>query len=217
MAGAAHPDTAPAVRNISVSRAEGGPRVDHEEVGSHGAGNADGTLQPAGPPPGYPWEFQRLVTLDDGRRVVIRPILRSDAAGLGEAIRAADADTIRRRFLGGRPQVTPELLDHLTTVDYVTRFALVAIDPASQRGASASPATSLSARTLRRSLSQSVRPGGTRVSEPSSWGCSQKLRRRGASGSSPAPPSPTTAPWQPCCGTSAGRIRSSRTALPSSR
>ncbi len=55
-------------------------------------------------------------------------------AGGAEAIESADADTIRRRFLGGHPRVTPELLDYLTTVDYVSRFALVAVEPASQRG-----------------------------------------------------------------------------------
>lgn len=94
----------------------------------------DLTQQPDRLPAGYPWKFQRLVTLKDGRTVLVRPILPSDAPGLGAAIKAADADTIRRRFLGGRPQVTPALLAHLTTVDYITRFALVAIDPASRIG-----------------------------------------------------------------------------------
>jgi GNAT superfamily N-acetyltransferase len=85
-------------------------------------------------PPGYPWKYRRLVTLRGGQRVLIRPILPSDAPGLAEAIKTADPDTLRRRFLGGPPQVTPGLLAHLTTVDYVRRFALVAIDPASRRG-----------------------------------------------------------------------------------
>ena len=75
-----------------------------------------------------------MVTLRDGRSVLIRPILPSDAPALAEAIESADADTIHRRFLGGRPQVTPELLDFLTTVDYTSRFALLAVEPASQRG-----------------------------------------------------------------------------------
>ena len=74
------------------------------------------------------------MTLHDGRRVAIRPIVPTDAPGLAEAIRTADADTLRRRFLGGRPHVTPELMEHLTTVDYIRRFALVAIDPATRRG-----------------------------------------------------------------------------------
>ena len=75
-----------------------------------------------------------MVTLRDGRSVTIRPIQPSDAPALAESIESADADTIYRRYLGGHPQVTPELLDFLTTVDYTSRFALVAVEPASQRG-----------------------------------------------------------------------------------
>ncbi len=90
--------------------------------------------QTADLPPSYPQEYQRLVTLRDGRRVLIRPIQPSDAPALAESIESADADTIRRRFFGGHPRVTPELLDYLTTVDYTSRFALVAVEPASQRG-----------------------------------------------------------------------------------
>ena len=85
-------------------------------------------------PPGYPQEYQRLVTLRDGRSVLIRPIQPTDAPALAEAIESADADTIRRRYLGRHPRVTPELLDYLTTVDYASRFALVAVEPVSQRG-----------------------------------------------------------------------------------
>jgi len=95
-------------------------------------------VRPARPtadlPPGYPREYRRLVTLRDGRKILIRPVLPSDAPALAESIASADADTIHRRFLGGRPQVTPELLEFLTTVDYTSRFALVAVEPGSQRG-----------------------------------------------------------------------------------
>ena len=90
--------------------------------------------QTADLPPGYPQEYRRLVTLRGGRSVLIRPVLPSDAPALAESIESADADTIRRRFLGGHPRVTPALLDYLTTVDYTSRFALVAVEPASQRG-----------------------------------------------------------------------------------
>jgi len=86
------------------------------------------------PPPGYPPEYQRHVKLHDGRQVFIRPILPSDAAELARAIKTADADTLRRRFLGGPPPVTPALLAHLTRLDYQRRFALVAIDPATEHG-----------------------------------------------------------------------------------
>lgn len=90
--------------------------------------------QTADLPPGYPQEYVQLVTLRDGRSVLIRPILPGDATALAEAIESADADTIRRRFLGGHPRVTSELVDYLTTVDYASRLALVAVEPASQRG-----------------------------------------------------------------------------------
>lgn len=79
-------------------------------------------------------EYQQLVRLHDGRRVFIRPILPGDATELAEGISSADADTIDRRFLGGRPPVTPELMAHLTSVGYVRRFALVAINPARRQG-----------------------------------------------------------------------------------
>jgi GNAT superfamily N-acetyltransferase len=91
-------------------------------------------LKPHEVPPGYPREYQREEVLRDGRRVFIRPILPADAPELAEAIRSADPDTIRGRFLGGRPRVTPALMAHLTEVDYVRRFALVAIDAASEQG-----------------------------------------------------------------------------------
>ena len=99
-----------------------------------GGRDAHPQRQTADLPPGYPQEYVRLVTLRDGRSVLIRPIQPGDAPALAEAIESADADTIHRRFLGGHPQVTPELLDFLTTVDYTSRFALVAVEPASQRG-----------------------------------------------------------------------------------
>lgn len=105
-----------------------------EGPGDPGARAARPARPPAEPPAGYPLEYQRAVTLRDGRRVLIRPILPGDAPALAEAIQSADDDTIRRRYLGGHPQVTPGLLDFLTSVDYTRRLALVAVEPASQRG-----------------------------------------------------------------------------------
>lgn len=85
-------------------------------------------------PAGYPRRYERRLRLHDGREVVVRPIVPADAAQLREAIRTADADTLRGRFLGGPPRPTPALLSHLTTVDYVRRFALVAADARTGRG-----------------------------------------------------------------------------------
>jgi GNAT superfamily N-acetyltransferase len=85
-------------------------------------------------PAGYPRHYERQIHLRDGRPVFIRPILPVDAPLLGMAIRTADRDTLRRRFLGGPPPVTTTLLAHLTTLDYVDRFALAAADPQTGQG-----------------------------------------------------------------------------------
>jgi RimJ/RimL family protein N-acetyltransferase len=90
--------------------------------------------RPTDVPPGYPPEYERDLRLRDGRTVQVRPITPSDARELAEAIRSADADTLRRRFLGSPPHITPALLTHLSTVDYQSRFALIAADPASGHG-----------------------------------------------------------------------------------
>lgn len=72
--------------------------------------------------------FRRTVRLADGRQAQIAPLVPADAAELGEAIRKADAETLYRRFCGPAPRVTPQLLRHLTELDYQLRFALVARD-----------------------------------------------------------------------------------------
>jgi GNAT superfamily N-acetyltransferase len=77
-------------------------------------------------PPGYPSGYEPFIVLPGGRQVEVRPILPSDAPELAEAIRTADAETLRARFLGGPPQLSDAVLGDLTCVDYVTRFALVA-------------------------------------------------------------------------------------------
>jgi RimJ/RimL family protein N-acetyltransferase len=79
-------------------------------------------------PPGYPREYERRLRLRDGRSVAIRPVIPADSAELAAAIRSADPDTLRRRFLGGAPHTTAAQVDRLTTLDYVDRFALAAAD-----------------------------------------------------------------------------------------
>jgi GNAT superfamily N-acetyltransferase len=76
-----------------------------------------------------PKGFDRTLRLHDGRLVTIRPLTPLDAPELGEAIRTADAVTLRRRFCGTPPRVTPRLLERLTALDYRRRFALVARSP----------------------------------------------------------------------------------------
>jgi RimJ/RimL family protein N-acetyltransferase len=92
------------------------------------------TPSPAQAPPGYPPEYQRRLRLRDGRTVAIRPVIPADAPLLAEAILTADPDTLRRRFLGGPPHVTPALVARLTTLDYERRFALAAADERTGHG-----------------------------------------------------------------------------------
>jgi RimJ/RimL family protein N-acetyltransferase len=91
-------------------------------------------LHPHDVPAGYPRQFEREVRLRDGRAALVRPIIPADAPALADAIRTADAETLRRRFLGGPPRLTPTLIEHLSTVDYRRRFALTAVDPLTCRG-----------------------------------------------------------------------------------
>jgi GNAT superfamily N-acetyltransferase len=77
-------------------------------------------------PDGYPRGYERRVVLRDDREVDLRPIIPGDLDELRQALAEADPDTIRNRFLGGRPPQTDEELLHLVTVDYDQRFAVVA-------------------------------------------------------------------------------------------
>ncbi len=92
------------------------------------------TPRPVHVPPGYPREYERDLRLHDGRVVAIRPVVPDDAPQLAEAIASADPDTLRRRFLGAPPRMTPKLLARLTTLDYLHRFALAAADENTSRG-----------------------------------------------------------------------------------
>lgn len=77
-------------------------------------------------PEGYPSDWESVARLADGRSVEIRPIVPDDAPELADAIRNADSETLHLRFLGAPPPLTKQTLTRLTSVDYVSRFALVA-------------------------------------------------------------------------------------------
>src|SRR5689334_8526002 len=89
---------------------------------------------PVDAPEGYPRGFERSIRLGDGRLVHVRPIIPRDAPALAEAIRTADPDTLRRRFLGGPPHLTAAVLEHLCALDYQRRFALIAVEPGTGSG-----------------------------------------------------------------------------------
>jgi GNAT superfamily N-acetyltransferase len=70
--------------------------------------------------------FQRRESLSDGTEVVVRPIRPDDR----ESIRGLHARLSPRtrflRFFAEVPELSPEILDYLTKLDYVDRYALVA-------------------------------------------------------------------------------------------
>lgn len=84
-------------------------------------------LQPhAGLPDGYPFEFERSATLEDGRLVHFRPVVPGDVVLLAKEVAEADADTLYHRFFNPAIRLDRKRLRFLTEVDYERRFALVA-------------------------------------------------------------------------------------------
>ena len=84
-------------------------------------------LQPrTGLPPGYPFDYERQLTLRDGRVVYVRPVVPGDAVLLAKEAAIADADTLYHRFFNPAIRLDGKRLKFLTEVDYQNRFALVA-------------------------------------------------------------------------------------------
>lgn len=77
----------------------------------------------------YPHEYERVLTLDDGRTVSVRPIVPDDAELLQAEFDAADPETLYRRFMTPSPKLPTSRFRYLATVDYVYRFALVVFSP----------------------------------------------------------------------------------------
>ena len=84
-------------------------------------------------PEGYSRQYEREVTLDDGRVAYLRPVVPDDLNELRNAVAEADAETLRQRFLGGRPPSSDKEFHDLVHVDYDRRFAVVALSE-SRRG-----------------------------------------------------------------------------------
>jgi RimJ/RimL family protein N-acetyltransferase len=68
-----------------------------------------------------------LVRLDDGTRVVIRPIRPADRTLLERSRARFSDESMRRRFMGPKPRLTTTELRYLTEVDGDSHVALVAV------------------------------------------------------------------------------------------
>ncbi len=67
------------------------------------------------------------VTLKDGTQIVIRPIHPDDAADLQDAFQRLSMESIYLRFLSVKKELTDEEARILSSVDYTSRMAFVAI------------------------------------------------------------------------------------------
>lgn len=84
-------------------------------------------LQPnTGLPRGYPYDYERQITLNDGSTVHVRPVVPGDALLLGKEAELADNDTLYNRFFNPAIRLDGKRLRHLTEIDYETRFAIAA-------------------------------------------------------------------------------------------
>lgn len=75
----------------------------------------------------YPFQYERCLTLKDGRKVFIRPILASDRDLLIDLFNKLSLESRYLRFLRYMDSLPDYLLDRLTQVNYDTEFALVAV------------------------------------------------------------------------------------------
>ena len=80
---------------------------------------------PGGLPAEYPREFEREITLKDGARVRIRPILPDDETRLVTLYGRLSRDTAYQRFFTVMKRLPPDWAYYFANVDYRRRMALV--------------------------------------------------------------------------------------------
>ena len=78
-------------------------------------------------PDGYPLAFETDVALADGATSHVRPIRPDDGPRLLAFHERQSPQSIYYRYFSPRPRLSERDVEHLTQVDYVDRFALVAL------------------------------------------------------------------------------------------
>jgi acetyltransferase len=79
----------------------------------------------------YPSEWERTLSLSDGRRIVARPIRPEDEALYPEFLQQVSAQDLRLRFFAPMREFSHAFIARLTQIDYARAMAFVAIDAAS--------------------------------------------------------------------------------------
>jgi RimJ/RimL family protein N-acetyltransferase len=75
-----------------------------------------------------------LVRLTDGSTVALRPLQRTDRAGLDAAVAGLSDRSRYLRFATAKPRLSARELDRLTDIDHRRHEALLGIDPRTHRG-----------------------------------------------------------------------------------
>jgi RimJ/RimL family protein N-acetyltransferase len=81
---------------------------------------------PGGIPTAYPREFEREVTLEDGARIRVRPVLPEDEPRLLTLYARLSRDSKYQRFFTVRNRLPSDWARYFANVDYRRRMALVA-------------------------------------------------------------------------------------------
>jgi acetyltransferase len=76
----------------------------------------------------YPKELERYDVLRDGTRIFVRPLRPEDAALYPSFFRDVTREDMRLRFFAPMREISPELIDKLTHLDYAQAMAFVALD-----------------------------------------------------------------------------------------
>ena len=77
----------------------------------------------------YPKEWERMVTLADGKRAFVRPVRPEDEAMFRAFFEHVTAEDLRLRFFSAVRHFTHEFIARLTQLDYARAIALAMIDP----------------------------------------------------------------------------------------
>jgi acetyltransferase len=77
----------------------------------------------------YPTELEQLVTLEDGRRLLLRPIRPEDEPRLQRAFKSLSPETVRLRFFATVKELPHSLAARLSQIDYEREMALILCEP----------------------------------------------------------------------------------------
>lgn len=93
---------------------------------------AAGLARPAIRP--YPREWERDITIRDGKAFRLRPIRPEDETALAAMVMACEPEDLRLRFMAAMKSFPHQTAARFTQIDYDREMALIAVDPAAGYG-----------------------------------------------------------------------------------